>query len=42
MEWEKIDEEWVALIIEAKNSGLSINDVREFLTDPNTILSIYR
>ncbi len=30
-EVEVIDEEWLALILEAKELGLSIDEVREFL-----------
>lgn len=29
---EVMDEEWMALIIEARNIGLSIKEIREFLT----------
>lgn len=30
---EKIDNEWLALILEAKELGLSVDEVREFLSD---------
>ncbi|WP_074432762.1 anti-repressor SinI family protein [Neobacillus jeddahensis] len=32
---EVIDQDWMALIVEAKELGLTIEDVRDFLTGEN-------
>jgi len=34
-EVDAIDQEWMALILEAKELGLSIKDIRDFLTADN-------
>jgi DNA-binding transcriptional MerR regulator len=31
---KELDSEWLALINEAKNLGLSINEIKEFLSNP--------
>ncbi|TWD98881.1 antagonist of SinR [Neobacillus bataviensis] len=31
---KKLDQEWLKLINEAKNLGLSIDEIREFLSKP--------
>lgn len=37
MESSKLDEEWVYLISQAKNLGLKLDEVREFLQSPTKL-----
>ncbi|MGN7300316.1 anti-repressor SinI family protein [Ferdinandcohnia sp. SAFN-114] len=34
----ELDLEWLALIYEAKEMGISLNEIREFLLNPNMII----
>lgn len=36
---KELDQDWLGLINEAKKLGLSIEEIRDFLTDPNNIYS---
>ncbi|MBM7662665.1 hypothetical protein JOC85_003475 [Bacillus mesophilus] len=35
---EELDQEWVELVLEAIQLGLTKEEIREFLTNPNSII----